>query len=112
MVKKRTFWNYLTYKESVKLLIALAAASKNSADQVYELLNKKEIFAEPIEEVPGHNVDLKGGKTVVNLVSRHKGALILSSCLSGKTKKMKSSVIQVRMDQGLVVTIRCPMRSW
>ena len=69
-------------KESVKLLIALAAASKNSADQVYDLLNKKETFAEPIEEVPGHNVDLKGGKTVVNLVSRHKGTLILSGCLS------------------------------
>ena len=73
-------------KESVKLLIALAAASKNSADQVYDLLNKKETFAEPIEEVPGHNVDLKGGKTVVNLVSRHKGTLILSGCLPGKTK--------------------------
>ena len=27
-------------------------------------------------------------------------------------KDMYSSVIQVRMDQGLVIKIRCPMMSW
>ena len=71
-------------RESIKLSIALASASKSSADQVFELLNNKEAFPEPIEEVPGHNIELKGGNNVINLASRHKGALTLNGCLPGK----------------------------
>ena len=71
-------------KESVKLLIALAAASKKSADEVFELLNKKEALAEPVEEVPGHLIENKGGNNVVNMGSRHKGSLVLNLCTPGK----------------------------
>ena len=59
-------------KEAVSFMTALASGSKASADKVLDLLTDKETYAEPVEHIGSHMIDVKGS-TFVNLKPRHKG---------------------------------------
>ena len=66
--------------QTIKILQHLA---KHNSKEVIRFIKDRNIFVEAMESVPTHLVDLKGSNQVVNLSSRHKSGVALSTGVIG-----------------------------
>ena len=57
--------------------------SVNNAPEVVNFVQDRDIFAEPVESVPTHAIDLRASNQVVNLMHRQKSGITLTNGLIG-----------------------------